>query len=73
MVTDMMNWDRFGSGWMFMILFLVAVFLFSIWLYKKVTGPKDLALVERALEILKKREMRKRRLIKKMVKRRKKI
>jgi putative membrane protein len=54
------NWGCFGWGWMFfgwifMILFWAAVVLLIIWLYKQITGTKDVAQDESALEILKKR------------------
>jgi hypothetical protein len=68
----MMNWGRFGSGLMFMILFWTAVVLFSIWLYKQVKGLKDVTLVESTLEILKKTYIPKGRLKKRSLKRRKK-
>jgi putative membrane protein len=60
MVNGMMNWGGFGQGWMFfgwifMVLFWVAFVLLIIWLYKQVTGTRDVVSVESAIEILKKR------------------
>ncbi len=61
MPFDMMDFcGGFGGGWMpfgwiFMILFWAVVILLIFWLYKQVTGTKDVARVESALEILKKR------------------
>jgi putative membrane protein len=55
------HWGGFGLGWMyliapiFMILFWSAIILLIIWLYKQITGTKDVAQGESALEILKKR------------------
>ncbi len=60
MPFDMMDFGVLGMGWMFfgwifMILFWGAVVLLIIWIYKQVTGTKDVASVESALEILNKR------------------
>jgi putative membrane protein len=57
----MMNYPGgFGMGWMavgwlFMILFWVAIILLIFWLYKQIRGPQAEVQTESALEILKKR------------------
>jgi putative membrane protein len=62
MPNGMMDyWGGYGLGWMyligpiFMVLFWAAIILLIIWLYKQITGSKDVTQVESALEILKKR------------------
>jgi putative membrane protein len=66
-IGGMMDYGGYGGfgvgmalfGWLFMILFWVAIILLIIWLYKQIKGPESAAAkTETANEILKKRYAR---------------
>ncbi|MEE8400894.1 MAG: SHOCT domain-containing protein [Candidatus Hydrothermarchaeaceae archaeon] len=42
-------------GWVFMILFLTAIILLIVWLFKQIKGPQAVTQTESPLDILKKR------------------
>lgn len=42
-------------GWVFMILFLTAIILLIVWLYKQIKAPQAVTQTESPLDILKKR------------------